>query len=142
MHRDAYEIVAVLPIAADAARSRQQSPTVPIAPLIRQEIRSIDALVVDHGRRRNAEKISDVAAIDIVLDCDSENPAQRGRKIRVKVGMGKHGGADNYFAAGVDFAVCGLLRGKKRQPLRFELLLPFGQFGDLVVEGFARAWHG
>ena len=71
-----------------------------------------------------------------------ENAAQRGGKVRVKFGMSQHGGADNYFAAGIEFAVCGLLRGKKRLPSRFELLLPFGQFGESVVEGFAGAWHG
>jgi hypothetical protein len=109
MHRDAYEIAAFPPSGADAARSRQQSPTVPIGPLIRQEIRSIGALIVDRGRWRNAEKVSDVAAVDVALHGDGENPAQRGRKIRVKVGMGKHGGADNYFAACIEFAVCGLL---------------------------------
>jgi hypothetical protein len=80
MHRRAYEIVALLPTGADAAWSRQQPATVPIAPLIRREIRSINALVVDHWRRRNAEKIGDVAAVDVALDGDRENLAQRRRK--------------------------------------------------------------
>jgi len=70
MHRRAYEIVALLPPGADAARSRQQPATVPIPPLIRREIRSIDARVLDHGRRRIAEKIGDVAAVDVALDSD------------------------------------------------------------------------
>ena len=50
-----------------------------------------------------------VAAVDVALHGDGENAAQRGRKVRMKVGMGKHGGADNYFAACIDLAVCGLL---------------------------------
>src|SRR5579863_7919177 len=59
-HRRAYEIVALLPTGADAARSRLQPVTVRIAALIRREIRSIGACGPDHGRRRIVEKISDV----------------------------------------------------------------------------------
>ena len=109
MHRCAYEIVALLPTGADAARSRQQPVTVPIAQLIRREIRLISARGLDHRRRRIVEKIGDVAAVDVALDGGRENLAQRRRKVRVKLGMGKHGRPDNYFAAGIDLAIRGLL---------------------------------
>jgi hypothetical protein len=75
MRRRAYVIVALLPPGADAARPWQQPATVPIPPLIRREIRSIDARVLGHGRRRTAEKIGDVAAVDVALDDDRENLA-------------------------------------------------------------------
>ena len=101
--------MAVLPPGADAARPRQQPATVPIAPLIRRKIQLIGARGLDHGRRRIVEKISDVAAVDVALDGDRENLAQRRRKVRVNLGMRKHGRTDNYFATGVDLPVCGLL---------------------------------
>ena len=60
-------------------------------------------------RRRMAEKIGDDAAVDVALDGDRENVAEHGRKARVKLGMSQHGGPDNDFSAGIEFAIGALL---------------------------------
>ena len=50
-----------------------------------------------------------IAAVEVALDGGRENAAEHGRKVWVKFGMSQHGGADNDFSAGIEFAVGALL---------------------------------
>ena len=60
-------------------------------------------------RRRKAEKIGDDTPVEVALDGDRENPAERGRKARVKLGMSQYGSPDYDFSACIELAIGALL---------------------------------